>query len=89
MASQKQPIVNSPFSDHVGKDTIPYKGSNGGSYDSEPNLPSGMPSRKTSPNGLPELYRDGGVEKASKLDSPKVSGGPVTNSPFKDAAGKK
>jgi hypothetical protein len=54
MASK--PIVKSPFSDAVGLDQIPQRGTGSGVYDHEPNLVSGMPDPST--HDLPEKYRD-------------------------------
>jgi hypothetical protein len=76
-----KPIVNSPFSDRISKD-VPKKGS-AGDYDSNKNLPDGIPSRTPSDDGVPEKYFD----KAIGSGTPGV-GGPIKTL-FKDAAGKK
>jgi hypothetical protein len=49
------PITHCPFVDAVEK-MVPKKGSGGGVYDHEPNLPEGMPGR--SGGELPEKTRD-------------------------------
>lgn len=69
-------IIKTPFSDAVGADSVPTKGSSGGQYDSA-EVPGG-PGRD---GGLiAELHRDGKVTGA-----PKVSG--AVKTPFKDAVG--
>jgi hypothetical protein len=78
--SSSSPIVRSPFADAVGKSKVTAKGTSGGVYDREPNLPSGIPAHDLSPNGVPELLRD----KAMTSKSPVTSG--VLRTPFKDAA---
>ena len=83
MANSK-PIIDSPFTDHITKD-VPKRGS-AGTYDSSKDLPSGLPSRTTSPDGVPEKYYDSAVTAGAKA-SPSL-GGPISTC-FKDAAGKK
>jgi len=56
-----------PFKDAVGPAAVPTKGS-GGTYDSEPNLPGGLPGRDG--GLLPELHRD------------KIEGKPPKDKPF-------
>jgi hypothetical protein len=73
------PIIKSPFSDAIGPAKVSEKGSAGGVYDTEPNLPSGIPSHSNSPNGVSELYRD----KALTTKSPSTSG--PLKTPFKDS----
>ena len=70
-------LIKTPFSDQVGPESAPSRGSKGGKYDSE-EIPN-TPSRDVSPNGYPELHRDTAV--TSK--SPSVKG-PI-DSPFDDA----
>ncbi len=67
------PYVKSPFSDAVGPDTVPHKGSSSGSYDSSevPDTPSG------DSHIVPELHRD------TQFGSPSTSGPYKTL--FKDA----
>lgn len=69
--------IKSPFSDAVGPDSVPKRGSKGGEYDSI-EVPD-TPKRDMSPNGLPELHRD----TAASAKSPSKSGPAKT--PFKDA----
>ena len=71
-------VVKTPFSDAVGPDSVPTRGSHGGKYDSEET--PGTPGRDG--GYFPELHRDGAV-----TGSPSKSG-PVGNSPFKDSVGK-
>ena len=49
-------MFKTPFKDQVGPDKVPTRGSGGGTYDSEPGLPSGTPGR--SGGLLPEKHRD-------------------------------
>lgn len=74
-----KPIVKSPFSDAVGAKTIPQKGS-AGVYDSQQNLPAGLPSADKSSDCPPLKYYD----KAGTSKSPSTSG-PIKNSPFDGA----
>ena len=66
-------LIKTPFSDRIGADSVPTRGSGAGSYDSQ-EVP-GTPSRD---GGLiPELHRDGHFGQPSHS-------GPI-KSPFKDA----
>lgn len=67
-------IERSPFSDAVGPDTVPKRGSGKGEYDKPP--APGLPGRDG--GMLDELTYDGHFGK------PKDSG-PIERSPFKDA----
>jgi hypothetical protein len=72
-------ITNSPFKDAIISGSVSDKGSKGGVYGGEPNLPDGLPGRDVSPNGVPELFRDTALTGSSPSTS-----GPL-KSPFKDA----
>ena len=68
-------ITNSPFKDAIISGSISEKGTKGGVYGGEPNLPDGLPGRDVSPNGVPELFRDTaasskGPSKAGPLKTP-------------------
>lgn len=67
-------IQKSPFSDAVGKDSVPQRGTGKATYDSEPGI--NLPQREG--GLLPEVFRDTTFGKPS-LD------GPIKKSPFKDA----
>lgn len=69
----KNVIKNSPFTDAIGKDTVPQRGTGKGTYDNEPNV--GLPQREG--GLLPELFRD------TTFGSPKFDG-PITRTPYKD-----
>lgn len=69
-------MYKTPFSDKVGVDSVPTKGSKGGQYDSQ-EVP-GTPGRDG--GLLPELHRDGSV-----TGSPSTSGPYKT--PFSDSVG--
>lgn len=68
------PYVKSPFSDAVGPDAVPHKGSGPGQYDSSevPDTPSG------DSHIVPELHRD------THWSDPKLSG-PYKDVGYKDA----
>lgn len=68
-------LIKTPFSDQVGLDTVPHKGTEGGDYGTTeyPGAPAG------DSHYLPELSRDTAV--TSK--SPSVDG--MYKTPFKDA----
>lgn len=71
-------LYKTPFKDSVGVDSVPTKGSHGGKYDYNGNVPD-VPGRDG--GLLPELHRDTTVSK-----DPGVSGPYKT--PFKDPIGK-
>lgn len=73
-------MYKTPFSDKVGLDSVPKRGTSGGQYDSQevPNTPS----RDVSPNGVAELHRD----TAASSGSPSTSG--LYKTQFNDAVGK-
>lgn len=83
--ADSNPVKNSPFKDSLGAKKVPQKGS-AGTYDGMKNLPAGMPSRTTSPAGVPEKYYDAAVTNANK--STPGTTGPIKPI-FKDAVGKK
>jgi len=67
--------IKTPFSDAVGPSSVPKTGAGKKSYDKSP---------------APDLPgRDGGYLKEVTYDNvagdPKLKGGPITKSPFKDA----
>lgn len=67
-------LIKTPMKDRVGLDSVPHRGTAGGSYDSQevPNTPG-------RDGGLiPELHRDEHFGKPSHS-------GPIKDSPFKDA----
>jgi len=72
-------MYDSPFKDHVGLDSVPKKGSKGGSYDNSVAETIDVPGRDVSPNGLAELHRD----TAATTKSPSTSG--PYDTLFKDA----
>lgn len=74
-----KPITKSPFTDAIGPASVSEKGSKGGIYDTEPNLPSGLPSHSQSPNGVSELMRD----TALTSKQPDCKG--LLKTPFSDA----
>lgn len=61
-------IYKTAFSDNVGLDSVPERGTKGGKYDSQ-EVPD-TPSRDVSPNGVAELHRD----TAASSSSPKTTG---------------
>lgn len=69
-------LIKTPFSDRVGLDTVPHRGTGPGTYDST-EVPGG-PAREG--GLLPELYRD------DHWSGPSTSG-PLTT-PFSDRVGK-
>lgn len=79
-----KPIVDSPFTDSISKD--PGKRGSAGTYDSSKDLPSGMPTRTTSPDGVPEKYYDAAVTAGAK-SQPSLRG-PI-DTLFDGAIGKK
>lgn len=66
-------MYKTPFSDAIEKDPVPTRGSNGGKYDYNGNVP-GVPGRDG--GLLPELHRDG-FSKEPSCDGP-------YKTPFKD-----
>lgn len=58
-------FYKTPMKDEVGMDTVPHKGNDGGKYDNSVAETTDVPGRDTSPNGLPELYRDTAVTSKS------------------------
>lgn len=70
-------MYKTPFSDTVGLDSVPKRGTEGGKYDSA-EAPD-VPGRDTSPNGVAELHRD----TAASSSSPKTTG--LYKTLFKDA----
>ncbi len=68
------PIVKSPFSDAIGPDKVPQRGTGRKEYDREPNVK--LPQREG--GLLPEVFRD------NVAGDPKLSG-PIKRTPFSDA----
>lgn len=67
-------IKNSPFSDAIGPDKVPQRGSGNKTYDNEKGI--NLPQREG--RLLPEVFRD------NVAGDPKLSG-PITRTPFRDA----
>jgi hypothetical protein len=72
-------MYKTPFSDAQGLDSVPKRGSKGGSYDNAVAETIDVPGRDVSPNGLAELHRD----TAASSKSPSTSG--PYDTLFKDA----
>lgn len=70
-------LIKTPFSDAIESTPLPKRGTKGGKYDNNGDIP-GVPGRDSSPDALPELYRD----TAASSSSPSNNG--TVKTPYTD-----